>query len=249
MSDQQLERWERRTATPMIVGAVLFLIAYAWPVLQPDLSRVAAKACSAISIAVWILFAADLSVRLYLAERRWLYIRRNWLDVVTLVVPMLRPLRALRVLVAINVLGRRGREFVRGKVVAYVGAAVAVVGVIAALAVLDAERNNPEANIKSFGDALWWAVTTVTTVGYGDRFPTTTEGRVVAGGLMLSGIALLGVVTAALASWFVEKVGEVQAAEARTEAEVSDLAAEVRALRQELAAHRQAAVPTRTQTP
>src|SRR6478736_2695952 len=127
MSDQQLERWEHRTGTPMIVGAVLFLIAYAWPILQPDLSHGAAKACEVTSIAVWILFAADLTVRLFLAEQRWPYVRKNWLDVVTLVVPMLRPLRALRVLVAINVLSRRGREFARGKVVIYVVAAVAVV--------------------------------------------------------------------------------------------------------------------------
>jgi voltage-gated potassium channel len=90
-------------------------------------------------------------------------------------------------------------------------------------------------------DALWWAATTVTTVGYGDRFPTTTEGRIVSGGLMMSGIALLGVVTASLASWFVEKVGEVQAAGARTDEEVADLVAEVRALREEVAAQRQGA--------
>lgn len=141
-------------------------------------------------------------------------------------------------MVALNVLGRRGRTFARGRVVVYVAMAVAIVGFVASLAVLDAERANPAANIRTFGDALWWAATTVTTVGYGDRFPTTTEGRIVAVGLMVTGIALVGVVTAALASWFVEKVAEVQAAEQRTEAEVSDLAAEVRALRRELEAER-----------
>ena len=125
----------------------------------------------------------------------------------------------------------------RGNVVVYVAAGVAVVGFVAALAVLDAERANSERNIDSFGDALWWAATTITTVGYGDQFPTTTQGRFVGVGLMLTGIALLGVITAALASWFVEKVAEVQAAaDERTEVEVLDLTAEVRALRQEIAA-------------
>lgn len=113
-----------------------------------------------------------------------------------------------------------------------------LVGFVASLAVLDAERTSAGANIRTFADALWWAATTVTMVGYGDRFPTTTEGRIVAVGLMVTGIALVGVVTAALASWFVEKVAEVQAAEQRTEAEVSDIAAEVRALRRELEAER-----------
>jgi voltage-gated potassium channel len=137
--------------------------------------------------------------------------------------------------VALNVLSRRGKGFVRGRVVAYVVAAVGIVGFVAALAMLDAERANPDANIDSFGDALWWAATTVTTVGYGDQYPTTIEGRLVGVGLMLTGIALLGVITAALASWFVEKVAEVQAAEERTEEEVADLVAEVRSLRQDIA--------------
>ena len=220
---------------PLLVAAGLFLGAYAWPILQPDLPRAAANACSAVSLAVWVLFGVDLITRLALAERRWQFLRRNWLDVVTLAVPMLRPLRALRAVVALNILSRRGKGFVRGRVVGFVVAAVGIVGFVAALAILDAERTSPEANITSFGDALWWAATTVTTVGYGDHYPTTVEGRFVGVGLMLTGIALLGVITAALASWFVEKVAEVQAAEERTEEEVSDLVAEVKGLRRDIA--------------
>ena len=240
VSDIQVERWERRTSVPLLVAAGIFLAAYAWPIIQPDLQGTAARACSVVSWAVWATFAIDLLVRLALAERRWPFLRRNWLDVVTLAVPMLRPLRALRAVVALNVLSRRGKGFVRGRVVAYVVAAVGIVGFVAALAMLDAERGHPNATVDSFGDALWWAATTVTTVGYGDQFPTTTEGRLVGVGLMLTGIALLGVITAALASWFVEKVAEVQAAEERTEEEVADLVAEVRRLRQEVAQLRSA---------
>jgi voltage-gated potassium channel len=234
VSDLQLERWERRTSVPLLAAAGLFLVAYAWPILQPDLPRTAGRACSTVSWTVWVTFGIDLLVRLSLAEHRRQFVHRNWLDVVTLAVPMLRPLRALRAVVALNILSRRGKGFVRGRVVAYVVAAVGIVGFVAALAMLDAERANPGANIDSFGDALWWAATTVTTVGYGDQFPTTTEGRFVGVGLMLTGIALLGVITAALASWFVEKVAEVQSAEERTEEGVSDLVAEVRRLRQEI---------------
>ncbi len=102
---------------------------------------------------------------------------------------------------------------------------------VSALAVLDAERDSPDANITSFGDALWWAATTVSTVGYGDRYPTTTAGRFVAAGLMVAGIALLGVVTAALASWFVTRLGQVELTQEETRSEVTELAAEVRRLR------------------
>ncbi|MEJ3749138.1 potassium channel family protein [Actinomycetes bacterium KLBMP 9797] len=127
--------------------------------------------------------------------------------------------------------GPHGVLVARGRVVAAIGVAVAAAGAVAALAVLDAERANPDANIRTYGDALWWAVTTITTVGYGDRFPTTTEGRLVAAVLMVSGIGLLGVVTASLASWFVERVGEVARAEQSTQAKLDALTAEVRALR------------------
>lgn len=240
-SDARRKRWEQHTETPLIVAAVAFLGSYAWPILDPDLSDAAELKCKLASVAIWITFGADLAVRLALAEHRVAFLRGAWLDVITLAVPMLRPLRALRAVVALSILVRRGAGFARGRVVAAVSAAVAVVSFIAALAMLDAERANPDANIRSFGDAAWWAAATVPTVGYGDRYPTTTEGRFVAVGLMLTGIALLGVVTAAIASWFVERMTEVAEESAeRTGEEVSDLAAEIRALRAEVASLRPA---------
>ena len=74
---------------------------------------------------------------------------------------------------------------------------------MAAVQITVVERVQESGNIKTFGDGLWWAITTVTTVGYGDRFPVTTEGRVLAFGLMIVGISLIGVITATVAAWFV----------------------------------------------
>ncbi len=239
-------RWEARTELPLIVLAVLFLGAYAWPILDRDLPDSAGDLCRAVNVVVWVLFALDLAVRLTLATHRVRFLWGAWLDVITLALPMLRPLRALRAVVALNMLARRGHNFARGRVVVAVASAVSVVGFVAALAMLDAERTNPDANIESFGDAAWWAATTVTTVGYGDRYPTTTQGRFVAVGLMVTGIALLGVVTAALASWFVEKMSAVQEAEHRTEQEIADLTAEIRALREAVAGGRS---DVRSETP
>ncbi|WP_052462619.1 potassium channel family protein [Nigerium massiliense] len=85
---------------------------------------------------------------------------------------------------------------------------------VGALAVLDAEREFPGGNITTFGDALWWAFTTMTTVGYGDLYPITTMGRFVAVGLMLGGIAILSTVTAAISSWMVERVRDEVSREA-----------------------------------
>jgi voltage-gated potassium channel len=101
------------------------------------------------------------------------------------------------------------------------------------LAVLDAERGQRGATIESFGDALWWSITTITTVGYGDERPVTAEGRFVAAGLMIGGIALLGTVTASIASWLVDRVRETEeTARAATQADMEALRAEIRELRQ-----------------
>jgi voltage-gated potassium channel len=91
----------------------------------------------------------------------------------------------------------------------------------------------PDANISDFGEAIWWAVTTMTTVGYGDHYPVTAAGRLVALGLMVGGIALLGTVTATLASWIVETVEadkeqteDLQVTVWRSDAKIDRLAAE-----------------------
>ena len=115
----------------------------------------------------------------------------------------------------------------RGRLAVYVAGGAALLGFCAALAVLDAERSRPDANISSFGDATWWAITTMTTVGYGDHYPVTTSGRLIGVALMLGGIALLGVVTASLASWLVEAVEAEQQ-------ESEDVRAEIQTLHQKL---------------
>jgi voltage-gated potassium channel len=117
---------------------------------------------------------------------------------------MLRPLRILRSarllrilrLVRLVAFAAKGlhetRGIVRHRGLNWVLLIVLALNLIAAAAVLEFERGNPEANIDSYPDALWWAVTTITTVGYGDRFPTTPAGRGVAVFLMVAGIAMFG---------------------------------------------------------
>jgi voltage-gated potassium channel len=150
-----------------------------------------------------------------------------------IVLPLLRPLRLLRLIPLLSVLNRRAKSRLRGRVVIYVAGGAAMLALCGSLAVLDAERSSPEANITDFGDASWWAVTTMTTVGYGDRYPVTGVGRLAAFGLMVGGIALLGTVTATLASWLVEAVAaekdqaeDLQATVRRLEAKVDLLAAQ-----------------------
>ncbi len=118
--------------------------------------------------------------------------------------------------------------------------AAGLILLVAALAVLDAEQG--EGTIDSFGEALWWAFVTMTTVGYGDFTPVTIVGRGVAGGLMLGGIALIGAVTATLASWIVEKVADHTAtAEAVTSEHVELLRAELAEIKALLSARGESA--------
>ncbi len=188
--------------------ALAFVVAYAWPVLDPRLDPDLRTVLNAFSWAVWVAFAVDLAVRLFLAQERRSYAARHWYDVALVVLPILRPLRLLRLLALLRILDRSAASNFAGRVLVY-AASVAVMAVgLGALAVLDAEQEAAGANITSFGDAVWWACTTVTTVGYGDRFPVTFEGRAVAVVLMVVGIGLVGSVTASVASWMLARIEE-----------------------------------------
>lgn len=232
----RVERFEKRTEWPLAVLALLFLLAYAWPILDPSLSRTWRHVCTAIDYVIWAVFVVEFIIRLVLAERRGVYAVRHTPDLLMVALPVLRPLRLLRFLVLLRMINRRATASLRGRVVVYVVASAALVLVVAALAMLDAERGNPHANIRTFGDALWWAMQTMTTVGYGDRFPTSGEGRYIGAGLMLAGIALLGVVTATIAAWLIEQVRVVESeSQTATRQDIAELRAEVARLTTALA--------------
>jgi voltage-gated potassium channel len=228
-----VRRWERASEWPLMIAAAIFLAVYAVPILHPDLPRWLLDLCRSLSWITWGIFAADIVVRLVRADQRGRYLARHWHDVLVLALPLLRPLRLLRLIPLLSVLNRRATIKLRGRVGIYVAGGASLLAFCAALAVLDAERSSPDAYIIDFGDAIWWAVTTMTTVGFGDRYPVTAAGRLVAFALMVGGIALLGTVTATLASWLVETVAaekeqaeDLQVTVRRLEGKIDQLAAE-----------------------
>lgn len=233
----RVDRWEDATEWYLTTAAVLFLAAYAAPVIDPDLAAPWPAVCRAVTAGAWIAFAVDYVVRLWLSVDRWAFVRSHLLDLAVITLPLLRPLRLLRLITLLSVLNRHAGSSLRGRVVVYVVGATSLLMFVAALAALDAERGHPDGNIDGFGDALWWSFATVTTVGYGDRFPVTTTGRVVAAGLMLTGIALLGVITATVASWLVDRVRQVgEEQEAVTRRDLQALTAEIARLQASVAA-------------
>lgn len=162
----------------------------------------------ALNVITYLAFVGDYFARLHLSLDRRGFLRHSGLDVLVLVPPALQPLRTMQLIALLRLLDKRLGRTLRGRIVAYLGFATLTVLLFGALAVLDAERKAPGANIHTFGDALWWATTTITTVGYGEHHPVTPSGRVVAACLMFSGIALLSVVTGSVASWILDRVRE-----------------------------------------
>lgn len=225
-----LDRWKQATSTPLLVLAFAFLVIFLLPLYQPDLPDQARQALLAANVTIWLAFAVDYVVRLYLSADRPAFVRGHIPDLLMVAVPMLRPLRLLRVVGILGAAGRRATERRIAGTTAYVLGAVLLLLVAGAGLALDAERNAEGANITTTRDALWWAMATVTTVGYGDRFPVTDEGRAVAVAVMLGGIALIGVVTATIAAWFVERVQNTAA----TDATLTDVLAELREVRARL---------------
>ncbi|MFK4299550.1 voltage-gated potassium channel [Arthrobacter sp. GAS37] len=200
---QQL--WRRYAEWPLIVAAVVFLAAYSVQVIG-NLQEQASGVVDAIVWLTWGLFVVDYLANLVLAPQRGRWFMRNLHELLILALPVLRPLRLLRLVTLLQVLRKTAGAALRGRIVTFVLGAALLLTYCGALAVLDVEENAYGANIRNFGDALWWALVTITTVGYGDHYPVTFTGRCVAAGLMVCGIAVLGVVTASVASWLVEQV-------------------------------------------
>jgi voltage-gated potassium channel len=211
-TEEAYARFAAAVDLPMTVLAVLWLPVLVVPLvttLPPDVTY----SFAVFSFFVWAAFVVEYLVKLYLAPSRKGFFTHHLLDLVVIAVPVFRPLRALRLLRAFE-LGRvgvvlanalrRARAILTHRGLHFV--LLSVLGIVFACAalVLVFERHARGSNIHDYGQALWWAVVTVTTVGYGTRFPVTPAGQGVAVVLMLVGIGLIGVLTATVASYFVE---------------------------------------------
>jgi voltage-gated potassium channel len=221
--EPRLQRWEKRAEWPLAIVAVTFLILFSVKVLANPQGR-ADSTLEAFLYATWAIFAIDYFVRLSLATDRGDWFRRHLIELAVVLLPFLRPLRLLRLLVLFGAMQKAIGGAIRGRVLIYAAFSAILLIYVAALASLDEERGQPGSRINNFGDAVWWAITTVTTVGYGDVSPVTTTGKVIAVFLMIGGISLVGLVTATLASWIIQQVAEEDTAnQAVTAAEIEAL--------------------------
>jgi voltage-gated potassium channel len=182
---------------------------------------------------ICVVFLLDFGVHLWLAPERGRFMRWGWLDLVSSIPEvgwlrwgrLFRVLRILRALRSFQELNAHLFESRSRGTFGVVGLLSIIAVLFATIGVFELERGHPEANIHNAGDALWWAFATITTIGYGDHYPVTFAGRVVAVLLVVFGLSLFSTFTAYVASFFLEKT------QLKEESEIQQLIREVRHLR------------------
>ena len=203
-------RYERfRTATELPMS--LLALALGLILLFPIIFKVSPGTETNLDLAGWLIWGAFLFeylALLWLAPDKWQMVREHPIELLLILVPVLRPLRFLRVLQAVSGLGATvqslTRMFSRPGFHWFLAFATGVIFASAA-ATFAFERGAADAEITSLSEALWWAIVTCTTVGYGDFTPVSAGGRGVAVLLMLLGVSLISVITANIASFMVEE--------------------------------------------
>lgn len=219
--------------------AVLALVVSAFGKVPPATRTILERA----DTVVCVLFFVDFLILLARSENRWRYLATwGWLDLmssipavdifrlgraarVLRIIRVLRGLRAAKVLTAFILYRRAQSTFLAALLISI------LLIVFCSATVLQFETSS-QANIRTPEDAMWWAIVTITTVGYGDKFPLSSEGRVIAAILMTAGVGLFGTFSGFVAAWFLE-TPRAESAEAQA---IAKLEAEVRQLREELGA-------------
>jgi voltage-gated potassium channel len=194
-ANPRLDRWINRTTVPLDLIA-LFTI---WLTVIPfgAIHRSAAQPLFWYigRITISVIYGIDMAVRTYLAHRRWHYLTHHPVGVLAVIMPVIRIAFSLRLLKSM---------FKKGNTAHFLFVSVALL-VNLMIIVWGFERANPDANITSIGIAIWWGCVTVFTVGYGDYYPITFGGRVAAVAIMLVGLTTAAVITAQIASSFMDE--------------------------------------------
>jgi voltage-gated potassium channel len=203
--DRKRLEWERRTALPLVAAAFVFLVCYSWVVLDVAIPTGSDQALLAVLAIVWLMFFVDYVVRLVLAEHKWQFIRRHPVDLASVLLPVARPFRLLTDLYKLPFLRGDSGGRLRRRVIITAATFVVLFIYVISLAVYSVERGAPGANIDSFGNSVWWACVTMATVGYGDYYPVTVTGRMLAVVLMMGGVAIVGTASATIVSYLNER--------------------------------------------
>ncbi|HEV3187549.1 MAG TPA: ion channel [Acidimicrobiales bacterium] len=214
-SEVRLSKWQELSAWPMILLSFTYVAVYVGPIYWYPLSNSMRLTFHVAEYAVWAIFIIDYLIQLQLSIGKRAFLRREWFSLLLIAFPFFRPVRAVRGIVFLRQASTRKASLVRS-LPAILGSMAVLLVIIAGAAVLNAERFAHGATIKTPSDALWWAVTAITTSGGGNLAPITNEGRIIAACLLVFGLGLLTSMTGYVASWVLHEfnvVRETQPAE------------------------------------
>jgi voltage-gated potassium channel len=197
----RLAAYEARTQTPLDLLALATLWIVVVPAADFSTAHDVRAAVLAIQGAIRLVYAVDITIRSLLARRHVRYLLTHPVAIAAVVLPPVRVIFSLRLVRSVFRRGHLSRFLLAATVLVLNGAAIVYL----------LERHAPGSSIHTLGESLWWSVTTVTTVGYGDYVPVTTAGRVTACFIMGIGLLTLAVITAQVASSFVSQApGQAQ---------------------------------------
>lgn len=200
-------KWEKYTTLPFIFLSFIFLLGYSVLILNDEVFTQGIDKYILLTLGViWIMFIIDYFVRLTLSTNKRIFFKRNVIDLISMAIPFTRPFLLLMYLSRLRWFRGRQGSSVRARLIAYAASFALMYIYVLSLAVYAAERNADGATILNYGDSVWWAIETITTVGYGDMIPVTIAGRVYASLLMLGGVVIVGATTATVISYLSEKV-------------------------------------------
>ena len=197
-SPDRLERFERITEMPLMLASFALMPIITGPYFW-NLSPTEESIYTALQIAIWALFAFAFIVKLALAPSKLAYLRRNWPEALLVLIPVLRPLRIVAAILFVVRDVSRWRHLVTFETLLAYGIGIVL---LAATIVTTVEQNADGANIRSFPDALYWSLVTVSTVGYGDHYPVTVVGKFTAVALMFFGVGIFAGIVAAIVAAF-----------------------------------------------
>ena len=200
-TEARYQAYRRLARYPLFLAGLLFLVGFTLA-FDPHLDTIHKHhhVGRYLTLFAWAVFLADYLISLALAPDRPQYIKTHVLQAVGVLFP---PLRILLIFHVTYVVVSKSRDRFGARVREYLLYTSTLVILVASMAVTIAERNAPGARIVSYGDALWWSAETISTVGYGDMYPVTVLGRIIAVVLMINGFVILSVLTATVAQKFV----------------------------------------------